>query len=131
MQTAGDYGKVDEDGYVYFIDRKKDVIQRAAENISAPEVERVLNDHPAVEESCVIAVPDPVRDEAVMAIIKFMEGESATEEELTQFCRERMAKFKVPQFYIFQEEEFPKTSIGKLRKNIIRADVLKDWDSSK
>ena len=128
---SGDYGKEDEDGYVYFIDRKKDVIQRAAENISAPEVERVLNDHPAVEESCVIAVPDPVRDEAVMAIIKFMEGESATEEELTQFCRERMAKFKVPQFYIFQEEEFPKTSIGKLRKNIIRADVLKDWDSSK
>ena len=53
---SGDYGKVDEDGYVYFIDRKKDVIQRAAENISAPEVERVLNDHSAVEESCVIAV---------------------------------------------------------------------------
>ena len=124
---SGDYGKVDEDGYVYFMDRKKDVIQRAAENISAPEVERVLNDHPAVEESCVIAVPDPVRDEAVMAIIKFHEGAGATEEELTQFCRERMAKFKVPQFYIFQEEEFPKTSIGKLRKNIIRAEVLEGW----
>ena len=128
---SGDYGKVDEDGYVYFIDRKKDVIQRAAENISAPEVERVLNDHPSVEESCVIAVPDPIRDEAVMAMIRFKEGASATEKELTQFCRERMAKFKVPQFYIFQEEEFPKTSIGKLRKNIIRADVLKDWGSSK
>jgi len=128
---SGDYGKIDEDGYVYFIDRKKDVIQRAAENISAPEVERVLSDHPAVEESCVIAVPDPVRDEAVMAIIRFSEGASATEEELTQFCRERMAKFKVPQHYIFQKEEFPKTSIGKLRKNIIRAEVLKDWDSSK
>ena len=128
---SGDYGKVDEDGYVYFIDRKKDVIQRAAENISAPEVERVLNDHPAVEESCVIAVPDPVRDEAVMAIVKFHEGTDATEEELTLFCRERMAKFKVPQFYIFREEEFPKTSIGKLRKNIIRGQVLKDWDSSK
>jgi len=128
---SGDYGKVDEDGYVYFIDRKKDVIQRAAENISAPEVERVLNDHPAVMESCVIAVPDPVRDEAVMAIVRFKEGAAATEEELTQFCRERMAKFKVPQFYIFQKEEFPKTSIGKLRKNIIRAEVLKDWETPK
>jgi len=128
---SGDYGKVDEDGYVYFIDRKKDVIQRAAENISAPEVERVLNDHPAVEESCVIAVPDPVRDEAVMAIIRFKEGANASEEELTQFCKERMAKFKIPQYYIFQKEDFPKTSIGKLRKNIIRADVLKDWHQPK
>jgi crotonobetaine/carnitine-CoA ligase len=127
---SGDYGKVDEEGYVYFIDRKKDVIQRAAENISAPEVERVLNDHPAVEESCVIAVPDPVRDEAVMAIIRFKEGESATEEELTEFCKEMMAKFKIPQYYIFQKEDFPKTSIGKLRKNIIRADILKDWGES-
>lgn len=126
---SGDYGKVDEDGYVYFIDRKKDVIQRAAENISAPEVERVLNDHPAVEESCVIAVPDPVRDEAVMAIVRFKADENTTEEELTQFCRERMAKFKVPQFYTFQKEDFPKTSIGKLRKNIIRAGVLKDWET--
>ena len=124
---SGDYGRVDEDGYVYFIDRKKDVIQRAAENISAPEVERVLNDHPAVLESCVIAVPDPVRDEAVMAIIRFEEGMEATEEDLTRFCRERMAKFKLPEFYIFQKEDFPKTSIGKLRKNIIRAEVLKDW----
>ena len=124
-----DFGKLDEDGYVYFLDRKKDVIQRAAENISAPEVERVLNDHPAVEESCVIAVPDPVRDEAVMALVKFKESARATEEELTEFCREKMAKFKVPQFYIFEEGEFPKTSIGKLRKNIIRAEVLKTWES--
>ncbi len=128
---SGDYGKVDEDGYVYFIDRKKDVIQRAAENISAPEVERVLNDHPAVFESCVISVPDPIRDEAVMALVRFEEGMRATEEELTAFCRERMAKFKVPQFYIFQDDEFPKTSIGKLRKNIIRAEVLKDWETAK
>jgi len=127
---SGDYGKVDEEGYVYFMDRKKDVIQRAAENISAPEVERVLNDHPAVEESAVIAVPDPVRDEAVMAIIRFKEGASATEEQLTEFCRERMAKFKVPQFYVFQTEDFPKTSLGKIRKNIIRGEILKDWDTA-
>ncbi len=124
---SGDYGKVDKEGYVYFIDRKKDVIQRAAENISAAEVERVLSEHPAVEENVVIAVPDPIRDEAVMAIIRFKAGASATEEELTVFCRERMARFKVPEFWIFQEKDFPKTSIGKIRKNIIRADILKDW----
>ena len=125
---SGDYGKVDEDGYVYFMDRKKDVIQRAAENISAPEVERVVSDHPAVEEVAVIAVPDPIRDEAVMAMVRFKEGASATEEELREFCRARMAKFKVPEFWIFQKEDFPKTSIGKIRKNIIRADLLKDWE---
>jgi crotonobetaine/carnitine-CoA ligase len=128
---SGDFGRVDEDGYVYFIDRKKDVIQRAAENISAPEVERVVSEHPAVEESCVIAVPDPVRDEAVMAIVRFKEGASATVEELNEFCRARMAKFKVPEFWFFQKEEFPKTSIGKIRKNIVRADITTDWDPAK
>lgn len=124
---SGDYGKVDEDGYVYFLDRKKDVIQRAAENISAPEVERVIQEHPAVEEVAVIAVPDPIRDEAVMAIIRFKAGEKATQDEITEFCKARMAKFKVPEFYIFQEEEFPKTSIGKIQKNIIRAEIHKTW----
>ncbi len=126
---SGDYGKVDEEGYVYFMDRKKDVIQRAAENISAPEVERVVSEHPSVEEVAVIAVPDPIRDEAVMAIVRFKEGADATKEELTEFCRKRMAKFKVPEFWIFQKEDFPKTSIGKIRKNIMRADLLKDWEN--
>ena len=128
---SGDFGKVDEDGYVYFIDRKKDVIQRAAENISAPEVERVIDEHPAVEECAVIAVPDPIRDEAVMAIVRFKEGESTTKEELTDFCKARMAKFKVPEFWLFQAEEFPKTSIGKIRKNVVRAEIHKDWDPNK
>ncbi|MBN2231298.1 MAG: AMP-binding protein [Deltaproteobacteria bacterium] len=120
---SGDFGRIDEDGYVYFLDRKKDVIQRAAENISAPEVERVVNEHPSVQESCVIAVPDPVRDEAVLAVVVFKEGESATAEELTDFCRARMAKFKVPEFWRFWENELPKTSIGKIRKNIVRAEI--------
>jgi crotonobetaine/carnitine-CoA ligase len=128
---SGDYGKIDEDGYVYFIDRKKDVIQRAAENISAPEVERVINDHPAVLESCVIAVPDPIRDEAVMAIVRLKEGALATAEGLTEFCKARMAKFKLPEYWLFPKEEFPKTSIGKIRKNLIRGEIHKDWDPSK
>jgi crotonobetaine/carnitine-CoA ligase len=128
---SGDFGKVDADGYVYFLDRKKDVIQRAAENISAPEVERVVNEHPAVLESCVIAVPDEIRDEAVMAIVRFEEGQSASEAELAKFCRERMAKFKVPEYWVFQEADFPKTSIGKIRKNIIRGEIHKDWDPNK
>ncbi len=106
------------------------MIQRAAENISAPEVERVINDHPAVLESCVIAVPDPIRDEAVMAIVRFKEGVLATAEELTEFCKARMAKFKLPEYWLFPKEEFPKTSIGKIRKNLIRGEIHKDWDPS-
>jgi crotonobetaine/carnitine-CoA ligase len=125
---SGDFGKLDDDGYVWFLDRKKDVIQRAGENIAAAEVERVLSEHPGIEEAAVIAVPDPIRDEAVMAIIRPMAGVQLEEDEVREFCKQRMAKFKVPQHYIFQREDFPKTSIGKVRKNIIRDDVMKNWD---
>lgn len=124
---SGDYGSVDEEGYVYFIDRKKDIIQRAAENISAAEVERVLGEHPAVAECAVIAVPDPVRDEAVLAIVRLKEGNSATEQEIIDFCKPRMAKFKIPSFVWMHAEEFPKTSIGKIRKTEMKAEILKNW----
>ena len=126
---TGDFGMIDEEGYVYFIDRKKDVIKRAGENIAAAEVERVLTEYPGVEEASVVAVPDPIRDEAVMAVIRPFPGETVSEDDLRAFCRERMAKFKVPQYYVFQEEEFPKTSIGKVRKNIIREEMLKQFKS--
>jgi carnitine-CoA ligase len=124
---SGDFGKIDEDGYVYFIDRKKDVIKRAGENIAAAEVERVLMEYPGVEEVSVVGVPDPIRDESVMAVIRPFQGETILEEDIKVFCQKRMAKFKVPQYYIFQKKEFPKTSIGKLRKNIIREEILKDF----
>jgi len=125
---SGDFGRLDEEGYVWFLDRKKDVIQRAGENIAAAEVERVLSEHPGIEEAAVIAVPDPIRDEAVMAIIRPMAGEQLNEDQIKEFCKEKMAKFKVPQFFVFQKDDFPKTSIGKIRKNIIRDDVIKDWE---
>jgi carnitine-CoA ligase len=90
----------------------------------------VLSEHPGIEEAAVIAVPDPIRDEAVMAIIRPLPGTTFSENEVKEFCQKRMAKFKTPQFCIFQDEDFPKTSIGKIRKNIIRDDVLKNWDKS-
>lgn len=125
---SGDYGRVDAEGYVYFIDRKKDVIQRGGENISAAEVERVLVDHPAVEECAVIPVPDPIREEAVMAIIRPSQGATVTEQEIIEFCKPRMAKFKVPSFVRVQTEPFPKTSIGKIKKNEMKAEILKTWE---
>jgi len=127
---SGDFGKIDEEGYVYFVDRKKDVIKRAGENIAAAEVERVLSEYPGIEEASVIAVPDSFRDEAVMAIIRPFPGEVISEADIKSFCQKRMAKFKVPQYYVFQKEDFPKTSIGKIRKNIIREEALKDFVKS-
>lgn len=126
---SGDHGRVDEDGYVYFIDRKKDVIQRGGENISAAEVERVLCDHPAVVECAVIAVPDKMREEAVLAVVHVDEPEAVTEQAIIEFCKPRMAKFKIPSFVLFQTEEFPKTSIGKIKKNEIKAAILNTWKS--
>ena len=125
---TGDYGRVDKDGYVYFIDRKKDVIQRAGENIAAAEVERVLSEYPGIEEAVVVGVPDKIRDEAVMAIIRPREGQELSEDEIKEFCLGKMAKFKVPEHIKITREDFPKTSIGKIRKNIIRDDIMEDWE---
>ncbi len=127
---SGDYGKIDEEGFVYFLDRKKDVIQRAGENIAAAEVERVLIEYPGIEEASVIAVPDSIRDEAVLAVIRPVAGAELNEDDIVDFCRQRMAKFKVPQYFSFQVEDFPKTSIGKIRKNIVRDQILKTWKAN-
>ncbi|RMF94848.1 MAG: ATP-dependent acyl-CoA ligase [Candidatus Schekmanbacteria bacterium] len=124
---TGDYGKMDEDGYVYFIDRKKDVIKRAGENIAAQEVERVLTEHPAIVEAAVIGVPDEMRDWAVKAFILLKEGMSVTADEVKAFCAERLAKFKVPEF-IEVVKEFPKTSIGKIQKNILKKRELEKYE---
>ena len=116
---TGDNGWLDDDGYVFFLDRKKDVIKRAGENISASEVERVLVEHPAVEEVAIIGVPDPIRDEAVKAFVVLRAGESASEEDIAAFCATRLAGFKVPTIYEFRES-LPKTSVGKIEKKALR-----------
>lgn len=119
---TGDKAYADERGFLYFFDRKKDVIKRAGENISAMEVESVLIEHPAVAEVAVVGVPDAIRDEAVAAMIVPAEGTSPDAQELVKFCRERLAKFKVPTIIEFAEQ-LPKTSIGKVRKDELRTDL--------
>ena len=89
------------------------------ENVSAAEVEGVLNQHPAVFESAVVGVPDPIRDEAVMAMVILKPGTTVAAQELIAFCAERLATFKVPQLIEFREE-FPRTSVGKVQKHILR-----------
>lgn len=124
---TGDYGKMDEEGYIYFIDRKKDVIKRSGENISPAEVERVLIEHPAVLELAVIGMPDQRRDEVTLAVIKTSPGTHVTEEEIKEYCQGKMAKFKIPDHIRFLEEEFSKTSIGKIKKNVLREKYASDW----
>jgi crotonobetaine/carnitine-CoA ligase len=120
---TGDNAYMDEDGYFHFLDRKKDMIKRGGENVAATEVEYVISLHPKVKENTVIGVPDPIRDEAVMALVILNEGEQCDPQEIIDWCAERLAKFKVPSFVNFKES-FPKTSIGKIQKNILRKEEI-------
>src|SRR3989338_7190153 len=112
---TGDLAWMDEEGYFHFVDRKKDIIKRAGENVAAGEVEAVLRQHGAVADAAVIGVPDPVRDEAIKALVILREGQRATAEELIEWCGGRLSKFKVPEIVEFRET-FPRTSVGKIQK---------------
>jgi acyl-CoA synthetase (AMP-forming)/AMP-acid ligase II len=119
---TGDLGYLDEDGYLYFVDRVKDMVRRGDENISSEEVERVLNSHPAVAESAVIAVPDTIRGEEVKAYIVLKEPaspDSVPPQEIWNFCKPHLAAFKVPR-YIQYCAELPKTPSSKIQKNLLR-----------
>ena len=116
---TGDLGRLDDDGYLYFVDRMKDVIKRSGENVSASEVERVLTEFPGVAEAAVVGRPDPVRDEAVVAFVVPVAGEGLGVGALDAHCRSRLARFKVPEEYLVVDA-LPKTSIGKIEKKALR-----------
>lgn len=116
---TGDKAYADPDGYLFFVDRKKDMIKRAGENVSATEVENVLNGHPEVDEVAVVGVPDPVRDQAVAAVVVRVAGATCGPDELAAYCRERLARFKVPTVFEFRAA-LPRTSVGKLKKAELR-----------
>ncbi|WP_458413485.1 AMP-binding protein [Schinkia sp. CFF1] len=126
---TGDTGRMDEDGYFYFIDRKKDVVRRRGENISSYEVERVINDHPKVFESAVIGVPSELSEEEVLAIIIVKEGKQLQPEELLDFCQDRMAHFAVPRFIRFVKE-LPKNTSQRVEKYKLRQEGISadTWD---
>ncbi len=116
---TGDKGYYNEEGFIWFVDRNKDMIKRAGENISSIEVENVLSSHASIEECAVIGEPDSLREEAVIAYIRCSEGKQVSSDELNEFCKERLSYFKVPQEFRFVED-FPRTSIGKIQKNLLR-----------
>jgi crotonobetaine/carnitine-CoA ligase len=116
---TGDNAWADEQGFLYFFDRKKDMIKRAGENVSALEVEEALLEHPQIVEAAVVGVPDAIRDEAVAAVVVAAAGGAVSAEDVAEHCRTRLARFKVPTVVEFADE-LPKTSIGKVRKDVLR-----------
>lgn len=117
---TGDLGTVDADGYLFFVDRTKDIVRRGGENISSVEVESVLREHPALGEVAIVAKPHPILGETLAAFVQLVDGATApTLEELRTWCAGRMAEFKIPEDLVVVDE-FPRTGSGKLRKASLR-----------
>ena len=115
---TGDLAVMNPDGYVKIKDRSKDVIISGGENISSIEVEDVLYRHPAVIAAAVVATPDEKWGEVPCAFLELREGATVSEEEIIEFCRQNMARFKVPKRVIFNP--LPRTSTGKIQKYVLR-----------
>lgn len=117
---TGDLTYYDEDGYIFYVDRKKDMLVRGGYNVYSVEVESVLYEHPAVSQCSVVGKPHPKLGEDVAAFIVRKEGMTATAEELMEFCRDKLADFKRPRDIRFVDA-IPVTSMGKVDKKLIRA----------
>ena len=117
---TGDLGYKDEEGYIYLTGRGDDVIVRGGENIGPDEVESVLSTHPKIEEAAVIGVKDIEWGQQVRAIVRLKKGETATEQEIIDFCRPHLAGFKRPSSVAFVTEELPKTTTGKILRKDLR-----------
>ncbi len=129
---TGDLGYYDQDGYFYYVDRKKDAIRRRGENISSFEVEKVINAHPKVLESAALAHPSEIGEDEVRAVVVLKEAETMTPEELVGWCEERMAYFMVPRFVEFRSS-MPKTPTDRVEKYKLREEGLGPdaWDREK
>lgn len=122
---TGDLGYMDEDGYFYVVDRKKDMIIAGGYNIYPREVEEVLYEHPDVIEVVAAGVPDPYRGETVKAYVVLKEGSTITEKDLNDFARKSLAAYKAPRLYEFRKE-LPKTAVGKiLRRTLVEEEKKK------
>jgi len=117
---TGDAGYLDEDGFLFLVDRKKDMIVTGGENVFSAEVENALSMHPAINEAVVIGIPSEKWGEAVHAIVRLHADVSADEKEIIAFCKQNIAGYKCPQKVEFRDEPFPITGAGKIRKNDIR-----------
>jgi len=120
---TGDIATIDEDGYFYIVDRKKDMIISGGFNVYPRDIDEVFYENPKVQEACSIGIPDPKRGENVKVFVVLKEGETATQEELIEFARKKLATYKLPTEIEFRKE-LPKTTVGKILRKELRAEEL-------
>jgi long-chain acyl-CoA synthetase len=117
---TGDIGYVDDDGYLYLVDRAKDMIIRGGENVYSVEVENVLFDHPDVVDAAVVGVPHKELGEEVKAVVQLRAGSTVTADDIREFARQHLADFKVPAYVEIRTEPLPRNPAGKVLKNLLR-----------
>ena len=127
MKT-GDGAKMDEEGYVYIVDRVKDMIISGGENIYSTEVENAIYSMGKILECAVIGIPDDKWGETVHAIVRLKDGENLSEEDIKNYCHENIAGFKCPKSISFRTDPMPVSGAGKILKTELRKDFWKDSD---
>ena len=127
---TGDLGYMDENGYFYVVDRKKDMIIAGGYNIYPREIEEVLYEHEAIQEAVVVGVPDPYRGETVKAYIVLKENETVTEADLDEYARKYLAPYKVPKIYEFRDD-LPKSAVGKILRRTLAKEERKKFKDGK
>jgi long-chain acyl-CoA synthetase len=120
---SGDIGRFDDDGFLYIVDRAKDMIIRGGENVYCVEVEEVLYEHPDVIDAAVVGVPHRELGEEVKAVVQLRDGAAATADEIRDYCAGRLADFKLPRYVEIREEPLPRNPAGKVLKRALRGDV--------
>ncbi len=126
---TGDLGRLDADGYLYFVDRKKDALRRRGENISSFEMEKVLYGHGAIRDAAVHAVPSPLGEDDVKITVVLQDGARVTEEDLCRWVAERVPFFAIPRYVEFRDD-LPRNPVGRVLKYQLRAEgaTATTWD---
>jgi long-chain acyl-CoA synthetase len=127
---SGDVAYMDEDGYIFIVDRTKDMIIAGGYNIYPRDIDEVLMQHPAVADAMAVGVPDEYRGETVKAFVALKPGATVTSEELNALCREKLAPYKVPKIWEFREE-LPRTATGKALRRILREEEIAKQQGNK
>jgi long-chain acyl-CoA synthetase len=121
---SGDIARIDEEGFVYIVDRAKDMVIRGGENVYCVEVEDALYSHPAVMDAGVVGLPHPILGEEVAAVVQISPSAEASEEELRKYVGERLAGFKVPVRVDLRREPLPRNANGKILKRQLRDELM-------
>lgn len=120
---TGDIARMDDEGYVSIVDRKKDMIIASGFNIYPRDIEEILYEHPSVQEAVAVGIPDKYRGETVKAVLVLKAGKEVTEEEIIRYCKENMSAYKVPTTIEFRTE-LPKTNVGKILRRVIKEENI-------